>query len=353
MLFKNFKKYPYIASAFILMLCMLTACGRKSNNAESDNPKYIIATYIYQNFPADKPLDLEGFTHVNYAFGVVNDAYNGITIGNPECFKRIADLKKSYPQLKVMLSIGGAQAAGFSKMAADPILRLAFAADCGRIIRQYGIDGIDIDWEFPCNAAGSPDDTANHVLLMRDIRKAIGPDKILSIAGGGDLAGVDGKAILPYVDYINAMAYDLGWAPYHHTSLYRSPRTGWRSVEEVVADYNAQGVPNDKIVLGLGFYGRGDEVNYPGWTAYYEAVPKEGEYMMWDDVAKVPYIANADSVMLVGFDNAKSIEIKCDYIKDNGFLGGFAWRYALDDSVGSLRNAMRESLLAPDDENNS
>ncbi len=349
MLFNRLKRYAVVAAVGVMLQSIMASCSCNSGDSAVDNSKYIIATYVYQDYPLDKPIDLSGFTHVNYAFGVVNDTYNGVNIGAPECFMRIAALKDSFPDLKVILSIGGAQAAGFSKMAADPMLRLAFAADCGRIIRQYGIDGIDIDWEFPCNAAGSPDDTKNHVYLMRDIRKAIGQDKILSIAGGGDLAGVDGVGILPYVNYINAMTYDLGWAPYHHTSLYRSPRTGWRSVEEVIADYNSQGVPNDRIVLGLGFYGRGDEVNYPGWTTYYEAVPGQGEYMMWDDIAKVPYIANADSVMLVGFDNAKSIAIKCDYIKDNGFLGGFAWRYALDDSLGTLRKTMISHLL--DDDN--
>lgn len=71
-------------------------------------------------------------------------------------------------------------------MAANEQYRLSFANDCRRAIEQFQLDGIDIDWEYPTSSAAgissSPDDTQNYTLLMRDLRKAIGPDKLLTLA---------------------------------------------------------------------------------------------------------------------------------------------------------------------------
>jgi chitinase len=95
-------------------------------------------------------------------------------------------LKESAPSLKVCLSIGGWGSGNFSEMAADDALRKSFAADCARVVEAFNLDGIDIDWEYPTsNAAGisaSPDDKDNFTLLMRDIREAIGKDKLLTLA---------------------------------------------------------------------------------------------------------------------------------------------------------------------------
>ena len=71
-------------------------------------------------------------------------------------------------------------------MAADSQKRHSFANDCQRVVKQFNLDGIDIDWEYPTsNAAGisaSPEDTNNYTLLMRDIRKAIGNKQLLTLA---------------------------------------------------------------------------------------------------------------------------------------------------------------------------
>ena len=99
---------------------------------------------------------------------------------------RILLRRKQKPELKVLLSIGGWGSGRFSEMAANDEYRRAFAADCDRVVKEFALDGIDIDWEYPtssmANISSSPDDTENFTLLMQDIRAAIGNEKELTLA---------------------------------------------------------------------------------------------------------------------------------------------------------------------------
>lgn len=267
-------------------------------------------------------------------------------INNEDRFKDIIALKEVNPDLKVLLCIGGNCESGLSEMAADSLKRESLALDCARIAKEYGIDGIDFDWEFPGAVGGTPDDYDNFLKVLKAVRAALPEDKMLTLAAGGDLAGMDVNnvaAFLDQLDYVNVMAYDLGGqAPWHHTALYRSPNTGWRSVEEVVEDYVAHGVPYEKMMLGLGFYGRGDDNYYTGWTDTKTAVPYDDLTEQWDSIACVPYIADANGALVLGYENPRSIEIKCDYLKDKGFRGAMCWRTELDtDSLDLARTVAR------------
>ena len=94
-------------------------------------------------------------THINYAFGHVNDQFNGVRIDNEQRLRDIVCLKRKQPKLRVMLSIGGWGSGRFSEMAASEENRKAFCADCRRVCKELGLDGIDIDWEYPTqNSAG-------------------------------------------------------------------------------------------------------------------------------------------------------------------------------------------------------
>ena len=91
-------------------------------------------------------------THINYAFGHVNESFDGVRIDNEERLKQIVDLKKQNPELKVLLSVGGWGSGRFSEMAANDEYRRAFAADCDRVVKEFALDGIDIDWEYPTSS---------------------------------------------------------------------------------------------------------------------------------------------------------------------------------------------------------
>ena len=227
-------------------------------------------------------------------------------------------------------------------MASDPLKRKSFARDCARIVKESGLDGIDIDWEYPgsglAGISSSPDDRTNFTLLMRDLRASLGKRSLLTIASVCNADYIDFKAVLPYLDYVNVMSYDMGTQHTHHAALYRSGYAGYCTADEAVRKHIDAGVPRQKIVMGMPFYGRGVE----GYVPYREGESSEVEF--WDDTAKVPMILDSLGNMLFGYENARSIAEKCRYIVSGGLRGGMYWEYNDDNASHDLARAVYEGL---------
>ncbi len=291
-------------------------------------------------------------THINYAFGHVRDDFRGVRIDNEERLRTIIALKKQRPQLRVMLSIGGWGSGRFSEMAASDDHRMAFAADCRRLCDELGLDGIDIDWEYPTQSSAgisaSPSDTEHFTLLMRDLRQALGSDLLLTLASVGSAHYIDFGSCIRYIDMVNVMAYDMGNAPKHNAALYRSERVGWLCASEAVEAHRKAGIPDSKIVMGLPFYGRGEKGKYMNYAQ--RDTLREQE--CWDDVAQVPYLVNKSEEMTFGFENPRSIAAKCAYVRQQGLRGAMYWEYADDNETGDLRRALWQGLLQSDKERN-
>ena len=278
-------------------------------------------------------------THINYAFGHVNDSFNGIRIDNEERLKSIVELKKKFPLLKILLSIGGWGSGRFSEMAADEKNRRHFAEDCRRVIDEFELDGIDIDWEYPTSnvarISSSPGDTKNFTLLMHDIREAIGSAKLLTLASDASASHIDFRGIDPYINFVNIMAYDMGMPPHHHAALYRSELAGTVTSEEAVDAHLKAGVPGNKLVLGMPLYGKGDRELIG--AVDYKSLERQTKFpVKWDNVAQVPYLVNSKGEMVYTYENPKSIAIKCRYILNRDLLGGMYWAYDSDDEEGIL-----------------
>lgn len=336
-----------ISVSFLAPLFLTTGCvGNTNDNTQNYDTDTVVGAYIWYGCPDTIKIEAQYFTHLYMSFAQINDQYNGLVLPADAFMRKCAALKESYPDLKVLLSIGGANAYGFSEMAADSLKRLSFAKDCKRVVEEYGIDGIDVDWEVPGNWNELLcEDWYNNVKMLRDIRAQIGVDKVLTIASPSNLAGIMVDRVLPYIDFINVMSYDMGAAPHHHTAMYRSDKAGCATVEETLKFYIDRGVPKNKIVMGLAFYGRSDNISYPGWTEYGKLQLREGDTEHWDDIAKVPYITDSEGNLVLGYENPRSLEIKCNYIKEQGLRGAMYWRYANDDEHGSLRRTVARCML--------
>lgn len=149
------------------------------------------------------------------------------------------------------------------------------------------------------------------------------------------------------------MAYDMASAPYHNAPLYRtdangkvSPYVGYMTVDESVEAHLKAGMPAEKLVLGMPFYGHGNGKDYDGYVDYRDNKgPKAGHQELWDEIAKVPYYANAQGKLLLGFDNVRSIREKCNYIKEKGLKGGMYWDYGADNDAGDLSKAVAFVLI--------
>ena len=346
--------------------------GNTGGNTGGETPAGTLCTDIgqtpvvvayYTEYSKDVP-DAKLLTHVNYAHGrFVNPKTGdgGITIAEPSLLKKVVALKKDYPHLKVLLMIGGwgSHADGFSMMARDPAKRTLFCKECKKHIDNYGLDGIDIDWEYPTYAAegngASPDDKANFVLVLKELRETIGTDKLITFASSSSAGYMNWKDAIKYIDYVNVMTYDMGRPPERHNSpLYRSARFSQTSDDEAIDKHVSAGIPKERLVLGVPFYGKSDKDDgtYSDEVKFNEMdeILTKGTYKgksvagknirYWDPVAKVPYLGDAAGKNYLSYDDAESVAEKGKYVAQKGILGAMFWEYRHDDSNHTLLKSL-------------
>lgn len=331
---------------FIMVLMALAVMNVHAKSERYIPDSKVIVAYVtsWSNVMPDPNV----MTHINYAFGHVNKKFNGVEVSNPSRLKQIVELKRQNPQLKIEVSIGGWGSGGFSEMAASDKKRAMFAADCRRIVDEFKLDGIDIDWEYPtssmANISASPQDTDNYTLLMRDIRKAIGKDKLLTLASAASAQHINFRDILPYIDFVNVMSYDMGGAPKHHSALYPSEHSGDNTTDGAIKAHIEAGLPLSRIVMGMPFYGRGGK-DYPNFQDFKDVENNDKYITCWDSTAQVPYLTDKQGNFVFGYENAHSLSIKCQYILDKDLLGGMYWDYSGDTQQGDLRNIVAACLM--------
>lgn len=355
--------------------------GQEEKPGERVPGKAVIAYCTYYGSMIPDP---NYITQINYSFAelIVRDGkYKGFELQgkwdkytDPEVrFKKVLEVKKKHPEIKFCLSFSHTvsnydnfQAGGFSVMASTDEGRKAFARDCKSFCEKWGIDGIDIDWEFPTiswsgAACDKEHDTQNYTLLMKQLRETLGDKYILSYAGycGSPEAPygmkyIDIKAVDQYVDFVNIMTYDIasGAAGQHQSALFKSSMSTYWDTERSVEEYTKAGIRADKLIIGIPFYARhdwsnnGDDkgvVDFRDFGKEYTA-GKGFKTDNWDDVAKVPYVTR-NGKMWAGYDNPRSIAVKGEWIREKGLKGMMFWDYDGDDAQGTLRKAVWEAVM--------
>ncbi|MFD9816675.1 glycoside hydrolase family 18 protein [Streptomyces sp. NPDC059080] len=334
-------------------------------------------------------------THINYAFGnvtggkcAIGDAYadydkaytadqsvdgkadtwdDGALRGN---FNQLRKLKKLHPGLKVVWSFGGwTWSGGFGEAAKNPA---AFAKSCHDMVEDPRwadvFDGIDIDWEYPndcgltCDTSGK-DAFAN---VMKALREEFGKDELVTAAisadasDGGKLDKTDYAAAAQYVDWYNPMTYDYfgAWddkgptAPHSPLTAYDGiPKAGFNTTD-TTAKLKKLGVPADKLLLGIGFYGRGWQGvtdDKPGGTATGAAPGKYeagiDDYKVLKErcpatgkVAGTAYAKCGDQWW--SYDTPETIAGKMAFKNEQGMGGTFFWELSGDTPDGELIKAI-------------
>ncbi|VXB98595.1 Glycoside hydrolase [Flavobacterium sp. 9AF] len=362
--------------------------------------------------------------------------WNAVPKGN---FYDLMQLKQTYPHLKILISIGGwTKSQDLPGIAASPVARTAFAQNMANFLTTYPfIDGFDIDWEFPIIGGidgteviggitppaqpHTPNDHKNLVYLLKEMRLAM-PNKIISIAAGNNVVHVPNQFIGPgnkaqfgmqddittYCDFITFFGYDLGGNWYDKT-CYNAPLYGSgnandplnannESLDHLTNIYlNTLAIPNDKLVMGIPFYGKifgsvanngtiptlpGLFVSAPrtsgsctnpqapqgtwdnafceftgsvefcdlagtsGTTGHHYLNPANSSTLLpasssagwvryWDSTAKVPYLYNATTHQFVTYDDKVSIDEKAKYIKQKNLGGAMIWELSQDTRPGS------------------
>jgi chitinase len=341
--------------SFIMCSCNTKEGNENKNDKETeqqpdeipDNSNKVVLAYLTAWGSIIPEPDF--VTHINYSFGHVNETYNGINVDNTDRLKSIVELKEKKPSLKVLLSIGGWRSGRFSEMAMTETNRKSFASDCKRIVDEFGLDGIDMDWEYPTSDAAeissSPKDTENFNLLMQEIRNAVGNDKLLTFASAATGQYYDFKTLTEIVDFVNIMMYDVDVPPYHHSALHRSEHVNSISADESIDKHIAAGMPAEKLVLGIPFYGHGDTKTLPYFIDYKDIINLQGFTEKWDGKAQVPYLENTTGETVCVYENAPSIALKCEYLLKQQLLGAMYWEYTADDEKGTLRKAVWDGTM--------
>lgn len=330
----------------------------------------IVLAYYTENSSALPDVTL--LTHINYAHGRFanpSTGDGGIVISDVNLMKKVIALKSVNPKLKVMLMVGGwgMHADGFSMMARDAAKRTEFCKSLKSHMDTYGLDGVDIDWEYPTRSADGtacdPSDTRNFNLVLKELRETLGTSKIISFASSSSAKYVDWPTAIKYIDYVNVMTYDMGAAPDSHNSpLYRSAIFNQTSDDESIDKHVQAGVPVNRQVLGVPFYGKAEknpaekvyeyEVKYNEMASileknYYAKLKSDvtgKNIRKWDPVAKVPYLTDSYGKILLVYDDPESCRYKGEYVGTKGMLGAMFWEYRHDDSRQSCLRALVKAI---------
>ncbi|QLG86868.1 glycoside hydrolase family 18 protein [Chitinibacter bivalviorum] len=353
----------------------------------------ILLAYLatWNPFDLDK-LPAEKLTHLCYAFAkVVNhqvglqfafeDARDEVELARFEqYFVDLQALKLRNPDLKIMISIGGWTADGFSDAALSAASRAEFADSAVKFMLDRQLDGIDMDWEYPSNDMAGikarPEDKHNFSLMLEALRDRldaasdregrVGKHRYqLSIAAGAGqyyLDGVEIGRVAAACDFINMMTYDFynGWAKRagHHSNLFNSAvDPDGDSADKGIQLFINNGVPREKLVIGCPFYGRslkgvgakglgesglaGSNGAYGFRTIDTELLPSGRYTRHWDAAAQAPWLQNGDE--FVSYEDRESIALKGRYAVEQQLAGAMFWEYT-DDHNNALLDALYLSL---------
>ncbi len=296
--------------------------------------------------------------------------------------RRIVELRRHNPRLKVLLSIGGWGAGNFSEAAASPTARRRFARTAVALLQRFDLDGLDIDWEYPAHPGPGishrPEDRDTFPLLLQAVRRALdreagrsGRHYLLTIAAadGEGARGLDIERIVPLLDWINLMTYDFYGSQSthtgHHAGLHRaaSAAPGSRNTEQAVDEFLAAGVPARKLHVGAAFYGkiftdvepansglsqpyRGD-VEFVAWHRIRnEFLADAGFERHWDDTAQAAWLWDASARRMVSYEDPQALRAKVRFAKARGLGGVMYWEHDQDDGE-MLLDIVRETLVEP------
>jgi chitinase len=343
-----------------------------------------IVAYVFPNNSVLAPgsIDPQSITRINYAFALIKDGRIVPGYANDaENLALVTALRKQNPSLTILISVGGwLGSGGFSDMAVNRDTRSRFIDSVMDFLTQHDLDGLDVDWEYPGQSgAGNKhraQDKQNYTLLLGELRrrfdaaqKKTGRRLYLTIAAGASddfLEHTEMRQVAQIVDTVNLMAYDYyepGDQPItgHHAALFTNPADPDKaSADASVQVFEAAGVPAEKLILGIPFYGHAwsdvpdrdhglyqpGKAGAKGW-ANFDAIESQlighGYTRYWDSTSQVPWLYNADAHTFVSYEDEQSIAGKCRYVLAHKLAGVMFWDLEAD-STGKLLRAIDENL---------
>ena len=255
-------------------------------------------------------------THINYSFLLPTSTGGFYPIDNPSKLQSLVS-RGHAAGVKVSIAVGGwngGDDSAFEQLAANSAYRNNFVNYLINFVNQYGLDGVDMDWEYPDGGASSN----NYSLLMQQLSTALhSRGKLLTaavVASGGSSIQ---NNVFGYVDFINLMAYDGGGSN-HSTYEY---------AESSLNYWIGRGLPASKAVLGVPFYGRSPETAYN--TLLSNGANPFGDYHNG-----------------IGYNGITTIKRKTNLAFDRSAGGIMIWELSQDvNNQNSLLSAINEVVI--------
>lgn len=309
-------------------------------------------------------------THIILCFAT---AQNGTIAPNDQkdliYYRNVTQLKKKFPELKIMLSVGGGgDDRGFHQICANQTNIDKFVFSVMQMMINYELDGLDIDWEFPAWNTQYPEDKENFNNLLKELSTHFSRQEnrvenrrklLLSVAVSAIVNIVDQSYDVPemakYVDFVNIMTYDFHmFSKYWPFTGYNAPLYG-RKVEKSYFTYlntnrsvnywNVLGMSKEKILVGIPTYGHTYQLastQHTGpdsaaiaqksdvsFSQVCQLMTNSSTHISFDSESMVPYLYNGD--LWVSYDDIQSVKLKAEWIRDNQYAGSMTFDLNADD----------------------
>ncbi len=282
-------------------------------------------------------IQYNNLTHINYAFAIPTSDGSLLPLENASAATQI--IQKAHQNgVKVLLAVGGWSYNGtplestFMSATETPDKIVKFGNAIVAMAKQYGFDGVDMDWEHPRTDGDSKNRyeslmvylrsklNENNMLLTAAVLSGVTPDGVIYWDSAAQT-----DTVISVVDWFNVMAYDGGDGARHSSYDFAVMSAKyWRDTRRM---------PASKVVLGVPFYGR------PSWATYAEILQAN------------PNAYNTDVSMINGmeahYNGIPTIKAKTQWACDN--VGGIMmWELSQDttDLSKSLLNAIGETVRA-------
>jgi GH18 family chitinase len=249
---------------YLPFLCIVLALCSCFSKVSEKPAGFRVVGYLPAGNVDTAAIPFQYLTSINYAFAIPAPDSSGklLPVTRPDTLRSLVKAAHAHG-VKVFISVGGwgigdggGNDTRFEVLANRPGSRMAFTRSVMDIVRQFKLDGADIDWEYPDPIEPS---SSNYVLLMRQLADSLhgaGKKLTAAIVSYHDLHGYGiTKEVYGAVDWFNIMAYDDDYNTFNGRHVPHAPY--WLDVRSFDYWIGDRGLPKEKAVMGVPFYGKG------------------------------------------------------------------------------------------------
>ncbi|KAK8109605.1 hypothetical protein PG999_007742, partial [Apiospora kogelbergensis] len=339
-----------------------------------------------QFYPEQIPKGI--YTHLNFAFATIDPVSYEVKLAAPadeDLLRRLAARRDADPGLSVFIALGGwtfndpgPTATTFSDIAASQGNTKKFTDSLISFLTTYDLQGVDIDWEYPeaDDRSGRPEDYENVVTFLKRVKSALkgtGGRDGLSItlpASFWYLQHFDIAKIQDIVDFFNIMSYDFHgtWDMQNKwVGAYLNPHTNLTEIQDGLDLLWRNGVKEEKVVLGMAFYGRAFTLADPGCTSpgcvyasggNKQSCSHEISVVLNSEIVDIQKRTGAKSVLLkdaavkqmvydsdqwVTYDDEDTFQLRADFARRQGLGGLMVWAVSHDTADATFNMALAKA----------